>query len=150
MAETDYEKYLVRKPILEMGRGAKITGRQLPTMTYMSNDLVPESNTYIEYGWIREMPEPNPHIREHAHDYPEIVLHIGSDPHNPEDLGGEIEFLVGGQPLVFDTSMALYVPAGVKHGPLTWKRVTRPHIQMSITLGMGNYAYQRKQDKKAT
>ena len=39
----------------------------------MSNDLVPGSNTYIEIGWIYEMPEPNPHIHKHAHDYDEII-----------------------------------------------------------------------------
>jgi hypothetical protein len=149
MAKTDYGKYLVRKPVFEMGKKAQIKGRQIPTMTYMSKDLVPECNTYVEYGWIYDMPEPNPHIREHAHEHDEIVMHIGSDPDNPEDLGGEIEFIVGGQPLTFDTSMALYIPAGVKHGPLTWKKVTRPHIQMSITLGKGSYGYRNQEKKKA-
>ena len=84
------------------------------------------------------MPEPNPHILEHMHEkYSEVVLHIGSDPNNPEDLGGEIEFNVGGEPLVFDKTSALFVPAGVKHGPVIWKKVTRPHLQMAIVLGAG-------------
>jgi hypothetical protein len=144
MAKTDYGKYLVTKPILEMGKGAKIKGRQIPTMTYMSKDLVPVCNTYVEYGWIYEMPEPNPHTREHVHEYDEIVMHIGSDPQNPEDLGAQIEFFVDGEPIVFDKSMSLYIPAGVKHGPLTWKKVTRPHIQMSITLGKGQYGYKKE------
>ena len=69
----------------------------------MSNELVPGSNLYLEIGWVYEMPEPNPHIFEHSHDrHNEVVLHIGSDPTNPEDLGGEIEFVVGGEPLIFD------------------------------------------------
>lgn len=111
-------------------------------MTMMGNDLVPRVNTYIEIGWVYEMPEPNPHIFEHSHleNCNEIVLHIGSDPSNPEDLGAEIEFVVGGQPLVFDTTSALYIPAGVKHGPVTWRRVTRPHIQMAMVLGAGTMA----------
>ncbi len=103
----------------------------------MSNDLVPGSNLYLEFGWIWEMPEPNPHIFEHTHDYDEVVLHIGSDPNNPEDLGGEIEFVVGGEPLIFDKTTALFVPRGVKHGPLTWRGVNRPHIEMAIILGAG-------------
>jgi hypothetical protein len=140
MAEAKYSKYLVRKPIREVGAQAagRLKGRQMPTMTYMSNALVPGSNTYLEFGWIWAMPDPNPHIPEHTHDYDEIVLHIGSDPQNPEDLGGEIEYVVGGEPLVFDTTTALFVPKGVKHGPLTWKRVIRPHIEMAITLGTGD------------
>ena len=136
MAESKYEKYFVRKPAYETGPPTT-KGRQTPTMTYMSSDLVPGANVYLEYGWIWGMPEPNPHIYEHSHDYDEVVLHIGSDPHNPEDLGAEIEFMVGGEPLVFDTNTALFVPKGLKHCPLTWRKVTRPHIEMSIVLGAG-------------
>jgi hypothetical protein len=136
MAEPNYEKYLVRKPVYELGGGVK--GRQSPVMTYMSNKLVPGCNMYIELGWIYTLPEPNPHILEHTHDYDEIVLHIGGDPDNSQDLGGEIEYYVGGQTLTFDTTTALYIPKGVKHGPITWKKFTKPHIQMSLILGPGS------------
>jgi hypothetical protein len=132
-----YARNLVTKPAYEVTAG-KVKGRSYPTMTIMSNDLVPGSNVYIELGWIWEMPEPNPHILEHSHaKYNEIVFHIGSDPKNPEDLGAEIEFTVGGEPLVFDRTSALFVPAGVSHGPVVWKKVRRPHIQMAMVLGAG-------------
>ena len=137
--ETKYGKYLIKKPAREVG-AEEIKGRQHPTMTYMSSDLVPENDVYLEFGWIWDIPEPNPHIHEHSHDYDEIVLHIGSDPDNPEDLGAEIEFVVGGEPLIINKTSALFVPKGVKHGPLTWKRVDRPHIQMAIVLGGGTLA----------
>jgi len=130
----------VTQPKYEVTAG-KVKGRQYPTMTLMSNELVPGSNLYLEIGWIYEMLEPNPHIFEHSHDhYNEVVLHIGSDPSHPEDLGGEIEFVVGGEPLIFDKTSALFVPAGVKHGPVTWKKVRRPHIQMAMVLGAGTVA----------
>jgi len=48
--------------------------------------------------------------------------------------------VVGGEPLIIDKTSALFVPKGVKHGPLTWKRVDRPHIQMTIILGAGTLA----------
>ena len=142
MAKKSYKKNLVDKPHYEVGGNQVIKGRQNPTMTFMSNDLVPGSDTYIEIGWVWDMPDPNPHIHEHSHreGCNEIVLNIGSDPNNPEDLGAEIEFVVGGQPLVFDTTSALFIPAGVKHGPLTWKRLTRPHLQMAMVLGAGTMA----------
>jgi hypothetical protein len=134
--DVDYERYLVRKPVYEAGPGVK--NRQSPTMTLISSALVPEANYYIELGWIYDMPEPNPHIHEHVHKYDEIVLHIGGDPENPEDLGGEIECYVGGQPLTFNTTTALWAPKGVKHGPLTWKSVQRPHIEMAFMLNCGS------------
>lgn len=141
MAAKNWENNLVRKPHYEVSAG-DIKGRQYPTMTLMSNNLVPGSNNYIEIGWVYEMPDPNPHIHEHSHreGCNEIVFHIGTDPNNPEDLGAEIEFVVDGQPLVFDTTSALFIPAGVKHGPVTWRRVTRPHLQMAMVLGAGTMA----------
>ena len=139
MAESKYGKYLVRKPIYETapGEGMELKGRQIPTMTYMSDALVPGCNTYIEFGWVWDIPEPNPHILEHAHPNNEIVMHIGGDYENPEDLGGEVEFVVGGEKLVFDSTMAIFLPANVKHGPLTWKKVKKPHLQMAIHIGSG-------------
>lgn len=138
MAKTSYKKNLVQKPAREVGAVKEIKGRQNPTMTYLSNDLVPGSNTYIEIGWIYEMPEPNPHILGHSHDYNEIVLHLGGDPQNPEELGGEIEFVVGGEPLTINKTSALFIPKNVPHGPLTWKKVEKPHIQMVVMVGAGS------------
>jgi len=136
MAEPDYEKYAVRKPIYEVAPGVK--NRQSPTMTFMSNTQVPEANCYLEFGWIYGIPEPNPYVHEHVHDYDQIILHIGGDPGNPEDLGGEIEFYVGGQPLTFNTTTGLFVPAGVRHGPIIWKEFSKPHVEMTIMLGTGS------------
>ena len=89
MAEVDNEKYLVRRPVYEAFGGVK--NRQSPTMTFMSRRLVPEANYYIEIGWIYDIPEPNPSLHEHVHDFDEIVLHWGSDPYAPQVLGGEIQ-----------------------------------------------------------
>ena len=137
MAKTSYKKNLVKVPHREVGDGKVIKGRQNPTMTYLSNDLVPGSNTYIEIGWIYQMPEPNPHIHSHSHNYDEIVMHIGADPQNPEYLGAEIEFVVGDEKLIIDRTSALFIPKGVKHGPLTWKKVEKPHIEMVVMPGAG-------------
>jgi hypothetical protein len=134
---TDYSRLLVIKPIYEAG--VPVEGRQSPSMTLMSNALVPGCNMYIEVGWIWEIPKPNPHIFEMVHKFDEIVLHIGNDPYNSEDLGGEIEFCVEGQPLTFNKSSAIFLPAGTKHGPLTWKKFTRPHLEMAIMIGTGDY-----------
>jgi hypothetical protein len=141
MTDMNYEKNLVKKPRYEVGESVPVKGRQQPTMTYMSNDLVPGSNTYIEIGWIYGVPEPNPHILEHSHnDYDEIVLHVGTDPDHPEELGAQIEFVVGGQKLVIDRTSAVFIPKGVEHGPLTWKSVDRPHLQMVVMPGAGTLA----------
>ena len=131
----EYEEYIVRTPVREVGRGVK--NRQMPTMTYMSRHLVLGANYYLEYGWIYGMPEPNPHVFEHIHNYDELVIHCGSDPDHPEDLGGEVEYCVNGQPLTFNTTSCLFIPKGLKHGPLTWRKFVRPHIEMTLIMGAG-------------
>jgi hypothetical protein len=38
---------------------------------------------------------------------------------------------------LFNKTSALFVPAGVKDGPITWRKATRPRIQMAMVLGAG-------------
>ncbi len=138
MPKSQYEKYYVRKPTYESCPGVK--NRQSPTMTLMSSKQVPEANYYIQVGWINGMPDPNPHVYEHVHDYDEILLHIGGNYETPQVLGGEIEFYIGGQPITFNTTTGIFIPAGTPHGPVTWKKFEYPHIQLSMILGTGDPA----------
>ncbi|MFA5308246.1 MAG: hypothetical protein WC370_02020 [Dehalococcoidales bacterium] len=139
MPKKNPKKYFVSQPAYEVTPETEVKGRR-PAMTLMSNNLVPASNIYIETGWVFGMPDPNPHIHEHTHRYDEIVVHIGTDPENQEDLGGEIEFMVDGEPLLINKTSAVFVPKGVKHGPLTWKKYTRPHLEFTIMVGAGSLA----------
>lgn len=135
--DVDYEKYVVRKPLIL--KGTDVTeAMESPAQIYMSSDLVPESNVYVDFGWIPGMPGLNPPIPDHSHDYEEVVLLVGNDPSNPEVLGAEIEFCIDDQPLLFNTTTAIYAPRSLKHGPLTWKRFERPHLLMPVVFGTGS------------
>ncbi len=136
MPKIDYEQYLVRKPLYEAFGGTK--NRQSPTMTIMSNKQVPGCNYYLEPGWIYGIPDPNPSLHEHVHEYDEIVMHWGGHPETPQVLGGEIEFYVGGQPITFNTATFLYIPKGTPHGPVIWKKFGFPHMQMAMMIGTGS------------
>jgi hypothetical protein len=133
MIPNSYKKYMVTNPLREAGKGIK--GRSAPVMTYMSNNLVPGCNKYIDISWIKGMPDPNPHIKEHVLDYDRVIFFVGSDPFNLEELGAEIVYYLGGQPIKFDTTTAIYIKKGVKHGPAIWKSFTRPHLEISIIMG---------------
>ncbi len=133
MTLNSYKKYMVTNPIREAGKGIK--GRSAPVMTYMSNDLVPGCNKYIDISWIKGMPDPNPHIKEHVLDYDRVIFFVGSDPFNLEELGAEICYFLGGQPIKFNTTTALYIKKGVKHGPAIWESFSRPHLEISIIMG---------------
>jgi hypothetical protein len=140
--DIDYEKYLVRKPAYEVIASTPVKNRQEPaSMTFMNRNLVPECNVYVEGGWVFGMPDPNPHIFEHLHrDFEELVLHFGADHEHPEELGGEIDFSLGGQSLKLDKTALIFVPKGVSHGPLIWKNYSAPHLEMAIVPGAGSLA----------
>lgn len=136
--EEDFNKYMITEPAHEIPSPPGTTWRTNPPFTYLNNNLVPGCNVYLEYSWIWDMPSPNPPYGSHTHDYDEIVLNIGSDPEHPEELGAEIEFYMGDELQVTDKTSAVFIPKNVPYGPVTWKKVTRPHIQMSIVFGTGN------------
>ena len=143
MTETNYERYIVRKPIYEergpdAEKGPEIKNRQIPAMTFMSSKQVSESNCYIEIGWVYGIREPNPYIYEHVHDFDEIVMHWGGHADTPQDLGAEIEFYIGGQPITFNTTTAIFIPKGTRHGPKTWKKFRFPHAEMTMLFGTGD------------
>jgi len=140
MADTKYSQNIVTKPIREVGANMKVKGITIPTRTYMSNKLVPGCETYIEVSWIYEMPEPSLVIPAfHSHPYNEITLLMGSDPHNPEDLGAEIESYLGDEKITYTKTNSAFIPKHVKHGHLEWRSFTRPHMMMSIMLGTGDF-----------
>jgi len=134
----DYEQYVVRSPMREAGP-PHVEGRQNPTMTYMSGTQVPGVKHYVEFGWIWDVPDP--FIPKMRHDnYEEVVLHIGSNPEAPEDLGAVLQFGLGGELAEFDTTHCVYIPRTLEHGPLIWKEVRRPLIELALMLGAGTWA----------
>jgi hypothetical protein len=136
MPESKYQKNLVTQPYRENSKQPQVKWRT-PSMTYVSDRFFPQVKIYARWGWIKQVNDDN--MAPHIHSYDEIVLHIGMDPDNPKDLGGELEFMVEGEPVKIDKTSALYIPKGVKHGPLIWKKVSSPHIEIAIVVGTGNY-----------
>jgi len=131
----DFEQYVVRSPMREAGPNF-VEGRQNPTMTYISRTQLGMVNNYLEFGWIWDCP--NPPIPKLRHDdYDEVVWHLGSDPDHPEDLGATLQFGIGDGLFEFDTTHCAYIPKGLDHGPLIWKEVRRPMIEMALMLGPG-------------
>jgi hypothetical protein len=147
MTDTDYLKYVVRKPTYEHTEygteKVKTVNRQSPPMTFISDRQIPGVNYCVELGWTRGIPEPNPDVYEHVHEFDQIMLYWGGDIDTPQDLGGEIEFYIGGQPIVFNTTTAMFIPKGTPHGPVTWRQFRFPHVEMTITIGTGDVVIAR-------
>jgi hypothetical protein len=63
---------------------------------------------------------------EHSHEYDEYIIFLGTNHENPRDLGGEVEFWLDGEKHTITKSCAVFVPAGLKHAPIYFKRIDTP------------------------
>ena len=84
-------------------------------------------------AWYHDVPEKDPIFGVHTHeDCDELIGFFSSDPDNPYDLGGEIEFTIGGEAHLLTKSSIIFVPAGISHNPMRILRVDRPIFHFSV------------------
>ncbi|PPK68539.1 hypothetical protein V5P93_004353 [Actinokineospora auranticolor] len=114
-------------------------------LALMRSEEVPESKIHLTYCWIKECDSPVEWVKEHVHDYDEVLIWHGNDPEDPDYLGAEIYFDIEGVRHTVTTSGSVYIPAGVKHCPLGFTKVDRPFRFSALSLAP-NYA---SADKKA-
>lgn len=111
-----------------------------PVITMLDGDLIKGSNSYVIH-WVPKEPDMpgltsweemrhGPHIHKAA----ELIIHIGTNPDDPLDLGAEVEFCMGPEmeKHIITKSTLVYIPPGFVHAPWTIKRVDRPFILMQI------------------
>jgi hypothetical protein len=146
MAERKYDKYFIAhersQREIEMGR----TGAILRL-----DDNVMKGSFFYSASWV--MPgtgnppfgEPGKYIwyaghPPHIHKYAELLIHIGSNPDDPTDLGAEVEMYMGPEleRHVFTQSTVIFIPPNFIHAP--WKpiRTWRPWIFLEINQGPVN------------
>jgi mannose-6-phosphate isomerase-like protein (cupin superfamily) len=70
----------------------------------------------------------------HAHKFPEMLCFIGGRAEDITDFGAEIEFTLGGEKHHINTPAVVSIPAGVKHCPIVFKKVTKPLVFLEISL----------------
>jgi hypothetical protein len=113
---------------------------------WMDNQVV-DGAFQMNCSWYLRPPvEQMPEAKGHTHDTDEIIGFFGSDPQNPYDLGGEIEFWIEDEQHIITRSSLIFVPAGMKHCPLLIRRVDRPIFHFSTVTG-GQYDYIEGQKK---
>jgi hypothetical protein len=116
-----------------------------PVLAMASNEGFGGHN-FIETWW--PISEPFEMVSEtHFHDFDQYMIFMGGDVNNLMDLGGEVEFTLGEQDgelqkLVFTQAAIVYVKAGMRHGPLNFKKVNdpkKPILYNDITFTIDSY-----------
>ncbi len=108
-------------------------------LLWMDDDMVKGAEMYMECIWLWPgetkaglMEEP------HVHDFDEVIGFVGSDPDHPEDLNAVMEMHMGDEVHYLEKSCLMYLPAGMKHCPLTFKKVNKPVFFFTLA-PIGNY-----------
>jgi hypothetical protein len=72
----------------------------------------------------------------HVHRTDEVLVYLGMDPENPDNLGAEIEVDMGKEHErhLIDRSSAIVCPAGTPHTPLVTRWVDKPFAFFAVTL----------------
>jgi hypothetical protein len=161
MAKSKYGKYIcteLKEGVVMPGyKGPQTIGqgyldgfrRRMEHIIWMDSEVIPGA-FYAECTWIwpstfkdqsprpvltREQMEKMPGVAPHVHAFPEVLTFLGTNPDDPADLGGEIEFWLEDEKFLLTRSFLAYIPAGMKHCPLKVYRMDAPMFHYTVGPG---------------
>jgi len=155
LAKSRYEHLVCRKPNMmragnkEVAIDKMVSGKPMVdtgAFVLCSRDLFKDCNIGFEYGIISgnqivgtdTVPAAKggglgPH-KDIGHDH--LFCFLGTNPDEPGDLGGEVEFWLGEgkdiDKVVVNTPSSVYVPEGLAMFPMIWRKVKRPIIMCVV------------------
>jgi len=143
MAEKKYEKHIITdfKPGLKLPefRGEPGVPNDRANFMMWLGDGVIKGSPYVEAVWLWQgAADPEGGFPQHVHDYDEVLGFFGVDTKNVYDLGGEIEFWLEDEKYLLTKSCLIYVPGGMKHCPIVFRRIDRPIFHFLMVIG-GEY-----------
>ncbi len=144
--ESKYEKYVVRKsippdPNVQWGRPD--LGIVDLYFFLRPEGPIKESNTMVEFAWIVKDSAfgVTPDRPPHSHNCDEIFMFLATIPEDREKLSAEVEFWMGDgkdtEKIKIISSGLIFVPKGVVHLPVFFKKVKRPVLWGVIGLNIG-------------
>lgn len=140
MSGAGYSRYVVTEDFMppmpeamvrameEQEKEGKVLDRTM--LLGIMDSIVPGCSLFVgcEILWGLPGGEPVEIEIPHTHDFDEVIGFVGTDRERPRELGGEIEFVMGGETLTLTKTCLVFVPKGVEHCPVTIKRVTTPIV----------------------
>ncbi|HSW58374.1 MAG TPA: hypothetical protein VLH15_08235 [Dehalococcoidales bacterium] len=129
MSENKYAKYVIREPSMRTPH-PQIT---LPIVAFnRGRSDFPESNFSINWEVISK-----PFVMEtagHTHDWDQLLCFIGGNSQNFFDFGAEIEIFLGEERYFINTTTLVWIPKGLVHGPLEFKKIHQPIMFNNIVM----------------
>jgi hypothetical protein len=148
LAASRFDEYVVRRPFppnLTIQWGNPELGIIVPHFILSTSGApVKKADTMVEFVWItKDSAFGVTHDKPpHKHDCDEIFLFVGNNPDSTDDLGAEVEFWMGEghdtERISITTSAWVFVPGGLLHLPLFFKKVERPLLWQVLGLNVGD------------
>ena len=135
MAKLKYAKYIITEPkppsakYLEMKERQRRSGSYIESARMFSLDSsIAEGGFYTDCVWLMDKHGAEAVQTEiaHTHDFDEVLVFAGTVKGNPRELGGEIEFWLEDERYILTKSCLIFVPSGMKHLPLLFRRIDSP------------------------
>ena len=153
MSELKTSKYIITDvkpdklfPGEQSGIGKKPeSGHVTPThVMWLDGDVIPGA-FYSESVWIwPDCASDKSAAEAHTHDFTEEITFFGTDFENPKDLCGEVELWLGDEKHILTKSCMVFIPKGLTHCPLVFRRVDSPIFHFSAG---PSGLYDKKQNK---
>jgi len=138
MREKKYAKYFLTEPALINKPKIKMSNPS----AYVDSESHFGIKTNFSMAW-RYIKEPMLFDRvPHSHDFDEFLCFLGGNLENIFDFDATIELSLGEEEelYVIEQPTVVYIPAGMVHTPLTFKRVDKPVLFHPIALTPDYYS----------
>jgi hypothetical protein len=133
MVERKYEKYILTdlKLPANVETRERDYNKRATRILWLEDEIMEgASSVILSWYWKATEKEGSP---SHVHDFDEVIGFIGSDPQNPRDLGGEVEFWLEDEKYLLTRSCLIFAPKGLRHCPLRVTRVDRPILFLAFS-----------------
>ena len=127
---------LAKREEMQKATGFKAGPGNPDHLTWMYGTDLGGMNVNIAWGFCSQPGIWQRGVGAHVHPADEVLMFLGADPDNADDLGAEIEVYLGNEHerYCFDRSSAVVCPAGLPHGPIVTRWVDRPFAFLSVNL----------------
>jgi hypothetical protein len=130
MAESKYGQYIIRHPVATGGFG--------PELIYKGDSDYKSDFTMMVLRITKPVLMEK---EEHVHDFDMYLYFLSFEADKMGDLGAEIEMGLGKEKErhIITTPASVYIPAGMIHCPLDFKRVDKPILFIHASISSKYY-----------
>jgi hypothetical protein len=133
MTGRKYEKYILKDLKLPADVAARQSeyNKRATRILWLEDEIMKGASSIIlSWYWKPTEQDSTP---SHVHDFDEFIGFIGSDPQNPHELYGEVEFWLEDEKYLIDKSCLIFCPKGIRHCPLKVIRADRPILFLAFS-----------------